>query len=295
MGYKNPAEFDRAIKRAIRTVAGDPGEQYRRVLRDRFLCRIFSDPEERFVLKGASGMLARIPNARTTRDLDFMAQKAEDLDSIVQSIEALISKDMNDYCRFVRTKCEESLDENGDLRLVRLRYATFLGDEEKDPILIDLSLNCTATMPPDKIAPVSRIDIEDVETRDYLLYPLADQLADKMCAIMEKQPGGWPSSRMKDLADVVVYVEQETFVLGELAFAISFECKRRAMEMPDKFSAPREWEPRFASFAKKSKVPESRCSFESACDLAASFFNPALESDSTTSKARWNPKELVWR
>lgn len=71
MEFSNPAQFDRAIKRAIREFGVDPGDGYRQMLRDRFLCRVFSSSSGRFILKGGSGMLARIPDARATRDIDF--------------------------------------------------------------------------------------------------------------------------------------------------------------------------------------------------------------------------------
>ncbi|WP_072500520.1 nucleotidyl transferase AbiEii/AbiGii toxin family protein [Olsenella phocaeensis] len=69
--YSTPAAFDRAIKKAVRESGTNPGEGYRQALRDRFLCRVFADANETFVLKGGSGLLARIPDARATRDLDF--------------------------------------------------------------------------------------------------------------------------------------------------------------------------------------------------------------------------------
>ena len=58
-------------KKAVRDRGGDPGDGYRQALRDRFLCRVFSDPDGRFILKGGSGLLARIPDGRATRDIDF--------------------------------------------------------------------------------------------------------------------------------------------------------------------------------------------------------------------------------
>lgn len=58
-----------------------------------------------------------------------------------------------------------------------------------------LSLDRTITQPAERIAPANRIEIEGVFVCDYLTYPLADQLADKLCAVMEIQPSGWQSSR----------------------------------------------------------------------------------------------------
>ena len=58
--FGNAGQFDRALKRAAKEADGDAGNRYRQALRDRFLCRVFNDPDRRFVLKGGGGMLARI-------------------------------------------------------------------------------------------------------------------------------------------------------------------------------------------------------------------------------------------
>lgn len=69
MAYKDAAQFDRAAKKGIRESGRDAGNAYREMLRDRFHCRVFAGGGERFVLKGGSDFLARIPDARKTRDL----------------------------------------------------------------------------------------------------------------------------------------------------------------------------------------------------------------------------------
>lgn len=48
MTYENGGQLDRALKKAVRDRGGDPGDGYRQALRDRFLCRVFSDPDGRF-------------------------------------------------------------------------------------------------------------------------------------------------------------------------------------------------------------------------------------------------------
>ena len=69
--YSTPTAFDRAIKKAVRLPGVEHGGGYRQALRDRFLCRVFAGGNETFALKGGSGLLARIPEARATKDLDF--------------------------------------------------------------------------------------------------------------------------------------------------------------------------------------------------------------------------------
>lgn len=68
MTYENGGQLDRALKRAVRDRGGDPGDGCRRALRDRFLRRVFSNPDGRFILKGGSGLLARSPNPKIRLD-----------------------------------------------------------------------------------------------------------------------------------------------------------------------------------------------------------------------------------
>ncbi len=183
------------------------------------------------------------------------------------------------------------MDENGYSRLLRLRFATFVGFEEKDPVLIDLSLDCTTTLPPERVTPANRIKIAGVAECDYLMYPLADQLADKLCGIMEMQPGGYQSSRMKDLVDVVTYATHEAFSQRELRLAIKSECVKRDMDVPDCFAAPDFWRERFASFS-KGKLPGEFSGFDAASAMAARFFNAALVP--CDSEMLWNPERGAW-
>lgn len=286
-------QFDRAAKKAIKQSGRDAGNAYREMLRDRFLCRVFSDPEERFILKGGSGLLARIPDARATKDIDFAINVTECADDAVAALNALVKKDLGDFCNFMLTSRVDSLDENGYSRLLKLRYAAYIGDEEKDPILIDLSLDCVTTLPPERINPANRIALDGIETHDYLAYPLPDQLADKLCAIMEMQPGGLPSSRMKDLVDVVAYTTHEHFQLDQLAHAIRSECAKRSMALPSAFKAPEMWRTRFRTFAKQHGVPGEYISFDNASQLASSFYNPALREFST-GDLRWDYQSRKW-
>lgn len=67
MTYENGGQLDRALKRAVRDRGGDPGDGCRRALRDRFLRRVFSNPDGRFILKGGSGLLAHPRRPRHAR------------------------------------------------------------------------------------------------------------------------------------------------------------------------------------------------------------------------------------
>ncbi|WP_366936379.1 hypothetical protein [uncultured Parolsenella sp.] len=57
---------------------------------------------------------------------------------------------------------------------------------------MDFSLDCTPTLPPERMKPLNRIELDGLPCCEYLLYALPDQLADKLCAIMERHPGAGP-------------------------------------------------------------------------------------------------------
>lgn len=130
------------MKRVCAKVGGDGGERYRMMPRDRFLCRVFSGENRLLVLKVGSNLLACIPDARCAGDLDFGMRARLEPAQAPAELEAPVSMDLGDL---VRAEVEESLDENGCSRLLKLRYAMCIGEEEKDPVLIDLSLDCETT------------------------------------------------------------------------------------------------------------------------------------------------------
>ena len=180
------------------------------------------------------------------------------------------------------------MDENGYSRLLKLRFASFVGAEEKDPVLIDLSLGCQPVGTPIVVEPSNRVTIPGVQTSPYLLYPLEDQLADKLCAIMELQPGGYPSSRMKDLLDVLLIEKTQTIDSTLLSLAITAECGRRNMEVPAAFCAPGFWAASFSRFAKTNGMV---ISFDGACEFASKFFDPILRHETT---GKWIPEKRCW-
>lgn len=73
-GYSTWTATDKATKAAARTISKEQGRDFHTLIRgayfDRFLSRVFDESQgNRWVLKAGSGMLARVPNTRTTKDV----------------------------------------------------------------------------------------------------------------------------------------------------------------------------------------------------------------------------------
>ena len=93
MRYKTPKALEQAVKAVAVKSDRDTSRAIAGFYHDRFLCRVFSADEPAFVLKGGQSMLAKIPNARETRDVGLvdvireqLARRREDRTAICSFI-----------------------------------------------------------------------------------------------------------------------------------------------------------------------------------------------------------------
>lgn len=290
MDFATGEQVERLIAKTIKQSGKEPGKTYREVLRDRLLVRLFSEGCERFALKGGSGMLARIPDARATRDIDLISTSEESVEQVMADFERLIARDMGDLFRFEVEGFEEALDDNGYARLLKIKCLTFIGAAEKDPVMIDLSLDGEMTDLPVFIVPLNRIEIPGFATADYLVYPLVDQVADKLCAMVELH-NGYPSSRVKDLVDVMLVLAHEDVNCVRMRRALATEAEKRGLAPLKAVEPPSFWRSLYPAQAKKTALPQDFVNFDFAVTLLAAFTKPLVgEGDFSI----WNHHELQW-
>ena len=104
--YPTPAAVESAIKQAAMKAneidrSTGVGELIRQAHFDRFLSRVFSGgTESEWVLKGGSGMLARVPSARATQDIDLF-RSGFTLAQALDELRHLSTVDLGDHFRFV--------------------------------------------------------------------------------------------------------------------------------------------------------------------------------------------------
>lgn len=140
------------------------------------------------------------------------------------------------------------------------------------------------------ISPANSLDIPKLSCCDYRLYPVVDQIADKVCATLTEYSGR-PSSREWDLVDLVVLATTDVSS-DKLRRALFTEARVRSLALPEHFSIPAAWGRRYAKDAK----PVPACANYRTVDLAvariSSFIDPVLR-DEITGKT-WSHDSLVW-
>lgn len=253
--YPTAKGVEDTIKSAARKAsAADPALTTDQRIRlehfNRFLSRVFSEgPDSEWLLKGGTGMLARVPSTRATLDIDLY-RNGYGLDEAVADLRRLAEQDLGDHFRFVYVGHREILAGNQQPYAdgYRVDFDTYIGAQRKGRIGIDLSTWAGLTAEPSVAAPASALDLPRLVGFDYRLYPVVDQIADKVCATMHRY-GERPSSREKDLIDLVVLAVTHDIDGAALSTAITTEIRRRRMEPFERFVVPAEWGPAYVPAA----------------------------------------------
>lgn len=295
MKYKTPNALEMAVKAAAKGSPLDTGRAVSSFYFHRLLCRIFSNPDAGFVLKGGQSMLARTVDARATRDIDLLS-KAQSLESALEALKTAATIDLGDYTQFIFETASEIKAENEYRSGLSVIFTPWLGPKRMQPISIDLVVDEISLEEAELVTPADRIQVEGVESFDYLVYPAESALADKLCAMIERHDGQ-PSSRVKDLVDVLVYAITCAVDGGKLTASIRREAGARKINLTENFTPPEEWEGsydrQFAKLHSQTGLSDAYSTIAEASKLAAKLFDPALCGEAK--ELSWDPEKLEWR
>lgn len=306
-GYADWRSLELAIKDAAKKAAQQAGPgvsaaaidaQIRQARFDRFLSRVFADGEKsEWLLKGGMSMLARVPRSRTTKDMDLAAQRATDLAEAERALTELVDVDLGDHLTFrlIRSTPTGLGDTQPGVRTRRHVFACIDADHDTqvDTVTVDVVVGPPPVGRPEVIEPANRLHLRrPLTTYPYRLYPVADQIADKVCATMDTSyPGGKRSSRVKDLVDLVVLAHTQTIDLAELRLAIAAKRAISDIDPFGHFDIPADWSRTYPRTAKGVPTAESFTA-TTAAELVAAFVDPALDPSLNT--ATWDPQNLNW-
>lgn len=305
-GYGDWRSLELAIKDASKKAAVHAGPgvsaasvsaQIKLARFDRFLSRVFADGEEsEWLLKGGMSMLARVPRSRTTKDVDLATLHSADLAEAERALCELVAVDLGDHLTFrlIRSAPTGQGDNQPGVATRRCVFACLDTDAyiQVDAITVDVVVGPAPVGQVEVVEPANRLHLRrPLITHPYRLYPVADQIADKVCATVNTYPGGKRSSRVKDLVDLVVLAQSQSVELTELRAAIEAKRLLSGLAPFDHIDIPEDWHRTYPGTAKGVPTAETFTA-ETAAELVAAFIDPALDKGSNT--AFWEPKVLVW-
>ena len=179
--------------------------------------------------------------ARHSKDIDlYYAGLSAAPEEATAALVAAADRDVGDHFRFEVIKTT-NLQEAAKGRRVHL--SAYLGGLYAN-FHVDVVVGTPMSGQPDRVPPLTPLQIDGLLRPDYRAFPLADHCADKLCAVIEthEQVGGTRvSSRVKDLVDLALIARSQTIDGPALRTAILAGTGHRGLPLPAAFAVP-DWE-----------------------------------------------------
>ena len=241
-----------------------------------------------WVIKGATALLARRVSVRHTIDLDvYRAGAIAETERLLREAAAL---DIGDWMTF-EIGAAVQIHASG-AQAARAKVETFIGVRLWSAFQVDLvAEGIELTGHPDPVHPLTDIEILAFPRKTWQAYPLVDHVADKVCAILERHQA-LPSTRYKDLVDLVAIVHHATVAASLQREALVKEGRRRGLSLSRAFEVPdrQMWERGYRAEARRTTGLDE-ANLDAALTTVRPFLNPLLDGTATGS---WDPLTQTW-
>lgn len=288
--YGSPAPFRRALTDKLRAMSNTGTwtltQLQRQFAYDRLLERLYLVDND-WVVKGAVALLAREIGVRASVDVDIYRNVAPGTGEA--EVREAAGRDLGDWFQF-SIGAPQPLGSGG----VRLPVVASVGLTEWASFHVDIvGTNVRMTGQPEHVPPLARVAMPDIEQHGYRAYPLVDHIADKVCATLERHgPMEAPSTRYRDLVDLVAIVRAVSVGANDQAAALRSESERRGLSLPDRFDVPDTslWKPGYEAEAARSVLPVAR-TLPEALAVVGPFLDPLLQGPL---EGVWDPERQAW-
>ncbi len=288
--YTSANAFRRALsdrlKREART-RGRPFEELRReFLFQRFLALIFSHPNDQWILKGGASLLMRLGDARYSKDLDLLHCRESPSDEVVAELRELAAPREGDHLTYL---IENGATYSGANPIVEISITAYIG-AKYGAFPVDLAHTLHPLAAPEWIRPRPVVQLPGLASLpEILVYSLADQVADKVCAMYERYgEQQHTSSRYRDLIDLALIVSKCDLDAAPIVRALHSESKRRGLQLPQQMLPPSSrWSDNYRAYARQVTTDPSNYIMDSALEKVGRCINPLL--DGSRVRGRWTP------
>jgi Nucleotidyl transferase AbiEii toxin, Type IV TA system len=261
--YASGAALRTALEERLKHVSREEGIDLQRLRRqvafDRFLARLFGEPNGNWVLKGGYAMELRFQTARTTKDLDFTVRvsPAGPDDVLLKQLQDVGAVDLGDFFSFRIGEAMMDLD-GAPYGGARYPVDAVMGGRTFAKFHLDVGVGDVVLDP-----------LEQAQVRDWFgfagITPPAvpmiqreQQFAEKLHAYTLPRNTA-PNSRVRDLVDMVLLIQSGTLGPTRTVAAIRATFDLRATHtVPNALDAPpEEWRAPFARLAAECRLDVS--------------------------------------
>lgn len=298
--YSSPAAFYGALKQKAQLVARSEKLSVADVLSSyyfsRLVARVFHAQPDTWVVKGGHALFMRYSAAaRLSQDVDIQRSDGGGIEEAVADLLRAAAHNLDDYLSF--TPARTSMHENGAEGAKQL-FRVHMGTQEVGVLRVDVVTAYGPSVSPDVRRVTSLIDLAwPADWPNVMLYPIVNHLADKICAMYERHRGG-PSSRYRDLADILLISQREGIDGRYAQVTLRTEARRRQLAgrdltLPQAFQAPGPaWPDRYPAVALQVPGLKGCASWSEAAAAADAFLTPLLAPGPP---GIWNPVDTAWQ
>ncbi|MFF5986984.1 nucleotidyl transferase AbiEii/AbiGii toxin family protein [Prauserella flavalba] len=301
MPYSNPKALQSALNARARSAAREQGipasQLVNRFLLARLMARVFVHDPQGWVLKGGQALLVRWPDARYSRDVDLYRTHDNGLDDAVRALREAARVDLDDFLRFEFRDVERQWEEAATCRT---RFDVYSGTKSSGAVAVDIVANLRPQGEPyrSQLELPFVIDLGDHSAPEIRMWPLEDHVADKIAAMYERHRG-YPSSRVKDLVDLVLVALRAELDGATTHAALHAEVDRRRaadvdITLPPQFEIPERasWASGYQAAVRSTPALTKQYPTLQDCEpLMAELVTPLL---GPRAPGRWNPDEGRW-
>lgn len=291
MRYASATAFRTALETRLnvaRTDAIGISRLRKRVVFERLLARLEEAASGAWVLKGGFALELRLgANARTTKDIDVDWTLDEE-DAIELLIDAA-ALELDDGFQFAVERASDNADLGGGGQ--RWSVTANVAGRQFERVAIDIGFASEPVLEPDTLVSSQLLSFADVPPVRVPAVAIEQHVAEKLHAYTRTYVGETPSSRVKDLVDLVVIANTTVLDAERLREATQDIFRQRAThETPTAVPAPPDdWAPPWRRLV--ANLPAD-VDINAGHRAAAAFLDPVLAGD--VRLGRWEPDDQTW-
>lgn len=292
MRYADASTFRQALEQRLKNAAAGNAlrlaRDRKRVAFERLLARLVLAAPGQWLLKGGFALDLRLADrARTTKDVDIeWHAAAEDLLDVLLDATSI---DTEDFFSFAIEDAGIPEDRLGGSR--RFRVAATLAGRPFEAFALDVGHRTGHPIYAEQLTTDGLLEFAGLPPVVLDATALELHLAEKLHAYTRAYGGNRPSTRVKDLIDLVLIADLGSLDAEALRAAINLTFEERnthaiPAELPD---PPETWTPQYRRLARAVALPGRPADGHAA---AAALLNPVLAD--RFAAARWDPERRRW-
>lgn len=292
MRYADATAFRQALEERLKTRSHGDGAQLardrKRVAFDRLLARLLAVAEGQWLLKGGFALELRLAGrARATKDvdIDWQANEEQLLETLIDAVE----HDANDYFAFTIERTGAPEDRLGGSH--RFRVVASLAGRRFETFPLDVGFRRDQQPAADTLKTEALLAFADIPPVEVEALPIEAQIAEKLHAYTRTYEGGRPSTRAKDLVDLVLIAAISTIDAALLRAAIDTTFTRRTTHPRPTMlpPPPHAWALQYSRLAQEVGAPTDLAVGHAE---ASAFLAPILSGETTSGS--WSPSSWHW-